>query len=140
VLAIAAARALPHTAILASDNDPQATAVARANVRHNGAGGRVTVLTAQGLAHPRLRGAGSFDLVMANILAGPLIRMAPAIARCLTRGGVAVLSGLIPEQANAVRNSYVAAGLRVVRAWTGDGWTTLTLQRGRAAISARRSA
>lgn len=130
VLAIAAARAMPHAHVIATDNDPQATAVARANVRHNGAGRRVTVLTAQGLAHPRLRGGGGFDLVMANILAGPLIRMAPAVARSLAPGGIAVLSGLIPGQADAVRNSYVAAGLRVVRTWTGDGWTTLTLRRG----------
>jgi len=95
VLAIAAARVLPGARVLAVDNDPLATAIARANARLNSVGPRMRVIDAAGFAHPRLRPAGAVDLVLANLLPGPLIELAPAMRRALRPGGVAVLSGLL---------------------------------------------
>ena len=71
VLAIAAARLLPHAAIIASDIDPTSVDVARDNVRRNGALGRVRVVVAAGFAHPTLHQGPPFDLIIANILARP---------------------------------------------------------------------
>ena len=79
VLAMAAASVWPATAI-AGDIDPLATATARENVAANGLGGRVACVTAAGFRHPRLRAGAPFDLVFANILAGPLRRLAPELA------------------------------------------------------------
>ena len=92
VLAIAAARAFPAARVLAVDNDPIATAVARANVRLNRVAARVRVLTASGFDHAVSRAFRPVDLVLANILPRPLIALAPAMRRALRPGGIAVLS------------------------------------------------
>ena len=136
VLAIAAARVLPGARVLAVDNDPLATAIARDNARLNGVGRRVRVIDAAGFAHPLLRPAGAFDLVLANLLPGPLIALAPAMRRALAPGGVAVLSGLLDHQAREVaatlpRRRLPPAGRRSRRA----GWTVLTVMRGSGARS-----
>lgn len=129
VLAIAAARALPGARVLAVDNDPLATRIARENARLNGATRRVRVLDAAGFAHPLLRPAAAFDLVLANILPGPLIAFAPAMRRALRPGGMAVLSGLLDHQAREVGAHYRAAGFRFLGRARRDGWTVLTFLR-----------
>jgi len=127
VLAIAAARALPNARVLASDIDPLAVAVAADNVRRNRlAGGRVKVIVASGLTHPLLRGH-SFDLIVANILASPLIQMAKELARISPRCGCLVLSGLLVPQAPEVIAAYRAAGFLLKRHVRLAGWSTLVL-------------
>lgn len=129
VLAIAAARVMPHARIVASDIDPQATAVARTNVRQNGiGGGRLKVVTAGSLAHPALR-AGRFDLIIANILANPLIALANGLARISPPRGRIVLSGLLVTQAPEVLAAYRAAGFSLFEQRRIAGWSTLTLVR-----------
>ena len=129
VLAIAAARALPHARVIASDNDPIATDIAQANMRLNRVATRVRVVTASGFAHPRLRRPHSFDLVVANILPRPLIALANSIRTALRPGGVAVLSGLLDHQAHQVRAQYHAAGFHLLAARRHAGWTVLVLER-----------
>jgi ribosomal protein L11 methyltransferase len=129
VLAIAAARTFPAARVLAVDNDPIATAVARANVRLNRAASRVHVLTASGFDHAASRAFLPVDLVLANILPRPLIALAPAMRRALRPGGIAVLSGLLDHQARQVRATYAAAGFHFLRQTTRSGWTALTLVR-----------
>jgi len=127
VLAIAAARALPRAEILASDNDPEAVAVATANAKANGVGERIAFARANGLAHPWLRHAAPFDLVIANILAAPLCALAPDLAKVLRRGGTLVLSGLLYPEAAEVIAHYVAQGFRLSEHRQIAGWSTLTL-------------
>jgi ribosomal protein L11 methyltransferase len=129
VLAIAAARVVPAARIVAADNDPIAVAVATENARINRLGARVHVLLATGVGHPALRRARPFDLVLANILPGPLVTLAPALRRALGSGGVAVLSGLLDHQAPEVAAAYCAAGFRLVRRRQRAGWTALTVAR-----------
>jgi ribosomal protein L11 methyltransferase len=129
VLAIAAGRLFPAALIAASDIDPIATMVAAANARANGARGRIRFVTATGFAHPLLRRAGSFDLVVANILAGPLIALAGEMRNALRRGGRAILSGLLAHQAAEVIAHYRAQDFRVIRRHVDAGWATLTLER-----------
>ncbi len=128
VLAIAASR-LWRTRIIASDIDPTATGVARQNIRENGEGPFVEVTTAEGLSHPALTRRAPYDLILANILAGPLTYLAPSIARAIAPRGHLVLSGLLTWQENLVLSFYRVHGL-VLRARHRDGpWSALVLER-----------
>jgi ribosomal protein L11 methyltransferase len=129
VLAIAAAKVL-HRPVLASDIDPRAARVARENVRRNRAG-TVTVVHAAGIGMRRFRDRGPFDLVLANILLGPLQRMATPMARLLAPGARVVLSGLLTSQASAALATYRHEGLALEYRVVLDGWSTLVLRRER---------
>ena len=131
VLAIAAARALPRAEILATDSDPEAVPVAAANAKRNGVGQRLAFTCAKGLAHPWLRHAAPFDLVIANILAGPLRALAPDLAKALRPGGALVLSGLLNPEAAGVISCYLAHGFRLSEHRQIAGWSTLTLDKRR---------
>jgi ribosomal protein L11 methyltransferase len=131
VLAIAAARAFSSARILAVDNDPLAAAIARANVRLNRVGQRVRVIEATGFDHALLRRAEPLDLVLANLLPTPLLDLAPQMRRALPPGGIAVLSGLLSDQAREVRATYAAAGFRMMQQRRRDGWAALVLERDR---------
>src|SRR5262249_14184372 len=129
VLAIAAARAIPGARVLAVDNDPLAVAIARSNARLNGADQRVHVIAATGFAHPQLRRPRGFDLVLANLLPGPLIALAPAMRRALPPRGIAVLCGLLDHQARELAATSLAAGFGLAARSRRAGWTVLTLER-----------
>jgi ribosomal protein L11 methyltransferase len=113
---------------LATDIDPVATAVAAGNVHLNGVADLVECVTAGGFDHPAFA-RGPFDLVVANILAGPLIELAPDMARHVKRGGSLVLSGILDRQEEAVLTAYAAAGFRHLRTLHREDWVTLHLQR-----------
>jgi ribosomal protein L11 methyltransferase len=129
VLAMAAAATLPEALVIASDIDRVAVDVAEANVEINGLEGRIECLEAAGLDHARLKAAGPWDLVFANILKGPLIELAPGIAAGLATGGRAILSGLLAVQADSVVAAYVASGLTLNNRDDIGEWSTLVLQR-----------
>ena len=105
LLAIGAAR-LWKKKVLASDIDPVAVEVTRENARANGVGPLVLAVTADGLDNPLLKNNAPYDLIIANILAGPLTRLAPAISRALAPGGTLVLSGLLRNQELLVTSFY----------------------------------
>ncbi|MBK5934405.1 [LSU ribosomal protein L11P]-lysine N-methyltransferase [Rhodovulum imhoffii] len=128
VLAMAAARLWPGT-MIASDIDPVAVEVARANAASNGLEGRIACLEATGFDHPEIAASGPFDLVFANILKAPLIGLAPDMAAHLTPGGYAVLSGLLNEQAADVLAAYAENGLVPDHHEEIGEWTTLTLRK-----------
>ena len=128
VLAIALAKTL-HTNVLASDIDPLAARIAAENARHNNVGNRVRVIAAAGMDHPEIRARAPYDLIIANILAGPLIRLAPQIAPALAPGGTLVLSGLLPHQRGRIVAAYGVQGVRLIRAQAHNGWAVLELRR-----------
>lgn len=129
VLAMAAAATLPIALVIASDIDQVAVDVAEANVAINSLEGRVECLEAAGLDHARIRAAGPYDLIFANILKGPLIELAPAIATHLATGGRAILSGLLVVQADSVIAAYVGSGLVLNNRDDIGEWSTLVLQK-----------
>jgi len=129
VLAMAAAATLPDALVIASDIDRVAVDVAEANVAINGLQGRVECLEAAGLEHQRIKSAGPYDLIFANILKGPLIQLAPAISAQLATGGRSILSGLLVVQAEAVTEAYVAEGLCLQNRDDIGEWSTLVLQK-----------
>jgi ribosomal protein L11 methyltransferase len=129
VLAIAVGRANPGAYLIATDMDKQSVLVARENMRVNGMGQRITVIEAAGLEAPELRGVRPFDLIVANILAGPLITLAGAVSRALETAGTLVLSGILTHQSSSVIAAYRAAGCHVVSHQRIAGWSTLVLTR-----------
>lgn len=130
VLAIAAARAMRGAQVIASDSDPLAVEVARANADANGAR-RIATACAVGLEHPWLRHAAPFDLIIANILAGPLRMLAGDVSKSLRRGGSVVLSGILTKEAAAVIAAYAAHGFALVQHRRIGDWSTLTLRKRR---------
>ena len=127
VLAMAAARVW-RVPCVATDIDPVAAATARENVVANRLGPWIATGCGPGFRHPALRRAAPVDLVCANILAGPLKRLAPEIARHLAPGGRAVLSGLLRGQAAGVEAVFRGHGMRRVdRVALGD-WVSLMLR------------
>ena len=126
VLAIAAAKVLRAPLILASDIDARSVEIAAANFSSNGVADCCEAIRADGFDHPRLAQPGQFDLVVANILAEPLIKLAPEVVRSLRPDARVILSGLLDDQAAEVTAAYAAAGLRLDDTLGIDGWSTLT--------------
>jgi ribosomal protein L11 methyltransferase len=126
VLAIAAARTGSRRAV-GTDIDAVSVRIARENARLNHA--RARFVRADGLAHRRVAEAAPYDLVFANILARPLVRLAPGIRRALKPAGIVVLSGLLRSQQRFVLAAYLARGFRLRRRILRDAWATLVLQR-----------
>lgn len=127
VLAIAAAMLGP-VGVLATDIDPVATRVARENVRHNQASRQIDCVTATGFHSTAFGDAGPFGLIIANILARPLMRMAPDIKRHLAPGGSVILSGILASQRWQVLAAYNGQGMRHVKTLWRNGWVTIHLK------------
>lgn len=126
VLAMAAAAIWPDP-VIASDIDPVAVEVARANVAANGMEDRVSCVEAAGFGHPALAARAPYDLLFANILKGPLMSLAPEMARSVAPGGIVILSGILNTQADEVLAAYRTIGFSLrERDEIGD-WTTLVL-------------
>ena len=124
VLAIAAARALRRF-VLATDIDRDAVQVTEENAEANGVGPLVHALTADGMTHPGITRHAPYDLIIANILAGPLTQLAPSVCKALAKGGMLVLSGLLTWQENLVVSFYTPHGL-ILRTRRRDGpWSAL---------------
>jgi ribosomal protein L11 methyltransferase len=128
VLAIAMAR-LWRSRILAADIDPVAVAVARDNARINHAASSIRAVIADGLTHHIVRAAAPFELIVANILAGPLTRLASAIAGSLAPSGFVLLSGLLRWQENLVLSYYRSNGLKLRALERDRNWSALLLER-----------
>ncbi|MEP1610997.1 MAG: 50S ribosomal protein L11 methyltransferase [Roseobacter sp.] len=126
VLAMAAARIWPNQ-VLASDIDQVAVDVARSNLAANGLSARVSCVEAAGFGHAELDAAAPFDLVFANILKGPLIALAPDMAKHVRAQGFVILSGLLNEQADEVISVYAQSGFNLEHREEIVDWTTLTL-------------
>jgi ribosomal protein L11 methyltransferase len=130
VLAIAVAK-LRKIPVLATDIDPVAVKVAAENVRLNGIANGIALETAPGFHSSAFRRFGPFDLIIANILARPLIKMAPQLASHLSPGGDVILSGILAAQRWKVIAAYNGAGLSHVRTFWRNGWVTIHLKHGR---------
>jgi len=123
-------RKIRNIPILATDIDPVAVRVARENVRRNGIASGLRLVTAPGFHSSAFGQEGPFDLIIANILARPLMRIAPQLAANLAPGGSVILSGILAEQRWKVLAAYNAVHLRHVRTLWRNGWVTIHLKHG----------
>jgi ribosomal protein L11 methyltransferase len=143
LLAFAALRLWPSARAAASDNDPVAIEVSRENaainqVRLGRARGQLELLVAEGMDHPRLQARAPYDLIVANILAGPLIDLAPPVAETIAPGGRLILAGLLDHQAPAVAAAYRRQGMMLSGRVDRGEWPTLIMRKRRAPPVRRR--
>ena len=110
--------------------DPVAVATAGENTRRNRARSFITFVQAAGVRGSDFRKRAPFDLIFANILLGPLVKLAAPLARLAAPHARIVLSGLLPSQANAVIAVCRAQGLHLEQRSVLDGWATLVMRRG----------
>ncbi len=129
ILAFAAAKAF-NVPVLAVDNDPESTKVTTEKAELNGLTELVTADCGDGFNTPSVIAQTPFDLVTANILADPLIEMAPALVGVLSADGVVVLSGLLQEQEERVRFAYETLGMEKIADFPIDGWQAIIMKKG----------
>ena len=128
ILAIAAAH-LWNATILAVDIDPIAVQVTQENVLINRVGKQIRCAVSDGYKSESVQQFGECDVIIANILARPLVRFAPSLARMLKPGGHCVLSGLLVDQETMVFSAHRLQGLKLVKRFRYEGWSTLVLQK-----------
>ena len=136
LLAFGAMRLWPDALAAASDIDPVSIDVTEENAGINavqlGTGrGQLELAVAEGLEHPRLQGRAPFDLIIANILAPPLIEMAPSVSKALAAGGRLILAGLLDHQADGVAAAYRRHGLMLAGRVEHGEWPTLVMRKRR---------
>lgn len=129
ILAMATAKLAPSARVVAVDLDPPSVATAAANARLNGTADRIRTGVSRGWRSSLVQRAGPYDLVLANILAGPLCAMAPDLGRGLAPGGRAILSGLMNHQEIQVTAAHLAQGMRLSERYRRDGWSALVFVR-----------
>jgi ribosomal protein L11 methyltransferase len=127
VLAIAAARTGSKVAV-GTDIDRVSVRISKENALVNSA--RARFVHASGLGHRLVASHAPYDLVFANILAWPLVKLSQPIKQALKPGGYAILSGLLRHQERYVRAAYLARGFRLESRIRRDAWSALVLRRG----------
>lgn len=137
LLAFAAMHLWPRALATASDIDDVCWQVVEDNAAANGvalgAGNNaLTMVIAAGMDHPLLHARGPYDLLIANILAGPLVELGPDFGGAVAEGGHVLLAGLLTTQEPAVRAAYRRAGFRLARRLTNGDWSILWLRKRRA--------
>ncbi|MEO1100753.1 MAG: 50S ribosomal protein L11 methyltransferase [Pseudomonadota bacterium] len=128
VLAIAALKVGANFAV-GTDIDKDSVGVARENALKNSVASKFRALHASGARHPTVRRRGPYDTVFANILARPLVRLAPDIEALTAPGGVIILSGLLAHQEPQVRGAFTGRGLTLTDRVRRDGWSTLVFRK-----------
>lgn len=132
LLAFAALHLWPRAYAIASDIDPMSITVTRENAALNGVrlgegAGALALAVAPGMDHRAIIARAPYDLLIANILAGPLIDLAPAIAAGVAEGGTLILAGLLDTQMARVARAYRRQGFRLAEQTRRGHWPTLTL-------------
>jgi ribosomal protein L11 methyltransferase len=133
LLAFAALALWPDAKCIATDIDAIAVEVTRENAAINGirlghGAGELLLTEAEGMRSPLLAARAPFDLIIANILAGPLIELAPDFANALAPGGTVMLAGLLDSQTEGVIRAYAAEGLSLAEGQPLSGeWPVLVL-------------
>lgn len=137
LLAFAGLKLWPEAKVAASDIDPVSIEVSEENAEINaiplGTGkGEVELIVAPGMEHGRLAARAPYDLIVANILAGPLIELAPSVVEAIAPGGRLILAGLLNTQAEAVATAYRRQGMMGAFEIVRGDWTILAMRKRKA--------
>jgi ribosomal protein L11 methyltransferase len=130
LLAFAARHVWPEARVTATDIDPMAIDVTRENAEANAIAG-VELIVADGALDDAITAAAPYDLIIANVLAGPLVSMAPELAAIATPGATIVLAGLLETQRDQVVEAYAACGCTLLQTDRRGDWTILKLEAGK---------
>ncbi len=131
LLAFAARHLWPNAQVMASDIDPVSIEIVAENAVVNNipigpAPGEIALCVASGTDHDLIQDRAPYDLILANILAGPLIELSPALSDLLRPGGLLVLAGLLDRQVEAITAAYAEQGVTLAEATSGE-WPCLRL-------------
>jgi ribosomal protein L11 methyltransferase len=129
LLAFAARHLWPEARVLATDIDPMAIDVTRENAEANAIAG-VELIVADGALDEAITAAAPYDLIIANVLAGPLVSMAPELAAIATPGATIMLAGLLETQRDQVVEAYASCGCTLLQTDRRGDWTILKLEAG----------
>ena len=128
ILAMAAAKIRPDADIIAVDNDPIAVETTRDNAADNGVGDIIRFNVSDGYNAPIVQDNAPYDVILANILPGPLVEMAPDAVKCLAHDGLIILSGLLEDQQDQVADAYIAQGLKRRDHMIHNEWACLVME------------
>lgn len=129
ILSLAAAKLWPDAKIVAVDIDSESVTVAQQNAVDNGIEGQIAVALSDGYNADIVQKNAPYDVILANILARPLIEMAPQMASNLKKGGFAVISGFIDEQIDWVIGAHEVCGLKLIKLYRQDNWCAALLEK-----------
>lgn len=130
ILSLGAGKLWPReTQVIAVDIDDEAILVTRQNAEDNGLENVITAGISNGYQSPLVKENKPYDLIFANILARPLIEMAPDLAASLRPGGYAILSGFIGEQENWVIDAHIEQGLKLIKIYEMDNWRAALMEK-----------
>ena len=129
VLAIAAAKLWKNAHIVAVDIDDESVSVAKQNALDNEVADSIKVAYSDGYSSDLVQKNAPYDVIFANILARPLIAMAPDMAKSLKKGGYAVISGFIDEQIDWVVGEHEKFGLKCQKIYEHDNWRAALLEK-----------
>ncbi|MBR2136427.1 MAG: 50S ribosomal protein L11 methyltransferase [Alphaproteobacteria bacterium] len=127
ILAIGAAKLWPESVAIAVDIDDQAVEAAKQNAVNNGVDAKIGL--SDGYQSALVTENAPYDLILANILARPLISMASDLAHNLKKGGYAVISGFIEDQVDWVVKAHEEQGLKCKKIYARDGWRIALLEK-----------
>ena len=127
ILSLAAAKIWQDAKVFAADIDPDSVEVSKENAIKNKINKNFYCSGSDGYKSDFVRTNGSYDLIIANILARPLIDMAEDLYNHLDEGGYCILSGLITEQEDWVINAHKKQGLKLVEIYRFDNWTAILM-------------
>ncbi len=130
ILSIAIAKAW-RVGVRAVDIETNSIVVARENTRRNRVRGLVCTSRSNGYASPGVIKSGPYDLIVSNILANPLCRMAKDLGKVASDSTIVILAGFLESDANRVYSAHYAQGFRLLRSYHIKGWRTLVLERHR---------
>lgn len=129
ILSLAAAKLWPSAKIVAVDIDEESVAVTKQNAIDNGVEKQIAVAYSDGYQSAIVKDGAPYDVILANILARPLIAMAGDMAQYIKSGGYAVISGFIDEQTDWVVSAHEQFGLRLVKLYEADNWRAALLRK-----------
>lgn len=129
ILSLAAAKLWPSAKIVAVDIDEESVAVTKQNAIDNGVEKQIAVAYSDGYQSAIVKDGAPYDVILANILARPLIAMAGDMAQYIKSGGYAVISGFIDEQTVWVVSAHEQFGLRLVKLYEADNWRAALLRK-----------
>lgn len=129
VLAIAAAKLWPTARFVAVDIDDESVRVAAQNAKDNGVDSRIMTVLGDGYAAAQVPANAPYDVILANILARPLIAMTDDMAKNLRIGGYAVISGYIDNQEDWVVGEHEKHGLKLIKEYADDNWRAALLKK-----------
>ena len=128
ILAMATAKTF-NCKVTAVDNDPEAIEVSKLNLERNSMSHMVNAFVNDGMQGQAIQSIAPFDLIVANILAGPLIEMAQSIVQNIEENGYLILSGILNTQAGSVKDPYFKHGMGLVDEFQRNDWTILIMQK-----------